>query len=249
MATQEFYVRGINDTEARGPFTVEQLVTLGETGQIDTETLYYEAVTEQWATFGSNDELKNAVFPPRKKLTVKPKEQVASLNVMREEHRPITVEEMLADAEGHTEETKDKRNLIEVQDRSAKIGMYAGLVVFLLSSTALLLPHADVIVAMDYQKVATQPLLILGVVDLICAVLLGLGMAAIYPFVRFRAALGLGFLGLLYWLQDRPLIALAVVVGSVGMYFCTVFLRYAPVITAALLGLVGMGGFAFLILR
>ncbi len=249
MATQEFYVRGINDTEARGPFTVEQLVTLGETGQIDTETLYYEAATEQWATFASNEELKNSVFPPRKRLTVKPKEKISSLNVAREEHRPITVEEMLADAEGRTAETKDKRNLIVVQDRSAKIGLYAGLVVFLLSSAALLLPHADVIVAMNYEKILTQPLLILGLIDLTCAVLLGLGMATIYPFVRFRAALGVGFLGLFYWLQDRPEIALAVAVGSVGMYFCTVFLRYAPVIASALLGVVGMGGFAFLLLR
>jgi hypothetical protein len=63
MATQEFYVRGVNDTEARGPFTVEQLVTLGEIGQIDTETLYYEASTEQWAAISANEELKNAVFP------------------------------------------------------------------------------------------------------------------------------------------------------------------------------------------
>lgn len=249
MATQELYVRGINDTEARGPFTVEQLVTLGETGQIDTETLYYDAETEQWAAIGSNEDLKNAVFPPKKRLTVKPKEKINSLNVAQEEHRPITVEEMLADAEGRTEETKDKRSLIVAQDVSAKIGMYAGMVTCLLSAAALILPHADIVAAMDYVKIAEHPLVVLGLVDLLCAVLLGLGMAAIYPFLRFRAALGLGFLGLLFWLQGAPLVALAVVAGSVGMYFCTVFLSYGPVITSALLGLAGMGGFAFFILH
>jgi hypothetical protein len=249
MATQEFYVRGVNDTEARGPFTVEQLVTLGEIGQIDTETLYYDASTEQWAAIGANEELKNAVFPQKKKLAVKAKENIKFLNVAKEEHKPITVEQMLAAAEGRTEETKDARNLINAQNWSAKIGIYSGLVMFLLSATALVLPHADMVLAVDLGKIAGEPLVILGLVDLVCAVLLGLGMSAAYPFIRFRAVLGIGFLGLLYWLQDQPMVALAVAVGSAGMYFCTVFLSYAPIITAALLGLAGMGGFAFFMLR
>jgi hypothetical protein len=249
MATQEFYVRGVNDTEARGPFTVEQLVTLGEIGQIDAETLYYEASTEQWAAIGANEELKNAVFPHKKKLAVKAKENIAFLNVAKEEHKPITVEQMLAAAEGRTEDTKDARNLINAQSRSAKIGIYSGLLMFLLSAAALVLPHADIVMAVDLGKIAGEPLVILGLVDLLCAVLLGLGMSAVYPFIRFRAVLGIGFLGLLYWLQGQPMVALAVVVGSMGMYFSTIFLTYAPIIAAALLGLAGMGGFAFFMLR
>lgn len=248
MATQELYIRGISDTEARGPFSVEQLVTLGETGQIDSETLYYESSTEQWATIGSNETLKNAVFPPKRKLTVKQKENIPSLNVLKEQQKPITVEQMLAAAEGRSEDTKDKRNIIVAQDVSARIGLYSGMVIFLLSTAALLMPHIDVVVGFDYPKILEQPLIILGLIDLLCTVLLALGMAAIYPFVRFRAMLGIGFLGLLYYLQDRPSVALAVVAGSVGMYFCTIFLRYAPIIISALLGLAGMGGFAYYML-
>ncbi len=246
MVTQEFYVRGINDTEARGPFTVEQLVTLGETGQIDAETLYYEAATEQWATIASNEELRNAVFPQKKRLGVKQKENIAALNVAKEQHKPITVEQLLAAAEGRTEDTKDKRNVIVAQNVSARIGLYSGVVIFLLSATALLLPSIDVIVGkVDVAGIVTNPLILLGFLDLVIAVLLGLGMVAIYPFVRFRAVAGIGFLGALFYLQDRPTVALAVIAGSVGMYFCTVFLRYMPITIAALLGLVGMGGFAY----
>ena len=249
MATQEFYVRGVNDTEARGPFTVDQLVTLGEIGQIDTETLYYEASTEQWVAIGANEEVKNAVFPSKKKLAVKAKENIKFLNIAKEEHQEITVEQMLAAAEGRTEETKDARSLINAQNRSAKIGIYSGLVMFLLSAAALVLPHADIVAEVDLGKIAGQPLVILGLVDLLCAVLLGLGMSAVYPFIRFRAVLGIGFLGLLFWLQDQPRVALAVAAGSVGMYFCTVVLSYAPIIAAALVGLAGTGGFAFFMLR
>jgi len=35
----------------------------------------------------------------------------------------------------------------------------------------------------------------------------------------------------------------------VGMYFSTVFLTYLPVIAAAVVGLAGMGGFAYFMLR
>jgi len=123
MSTHEFYIRGPNDTEARGPFTVEQLITLGETGGIDTETLFYDAATEQWAVIGSSEELRNLVFPEKKKLTFKPKEQVPTLNVQHSDQRPVTVEQFLAAAEGRTEDTKERRAYLMAQDRSAQIGM------------------------------------------------------------------------------------------------------------------------------
>ena len=245
MPTQEFYVRGVNDTEARGPFTLEQLVTLGDSGQIDIETLYYDAATEQWAVIGSNLELKNSVFPQKKKLSVKPKEHVAGLNVAKEDQRAITVEGMLAAAEGRTEETKDKRRFAQTQLVCARIGLYTALVALLASAAALVLPSIEIVVAMDYAKALRHPLLLVGLVDVICVLLLALGMTAIYPFVRFRAMFGIGFLGTLFWLQDQPLLAVAVAVGSIGLYLCTVFLSYASIITAALLALAGLGGFAF----
>lgn len=248
MATQEYYIRGINDTEARGPFTVEQLVTLGETGQIDTETLFYDAATEQWATIGSNVELKNALFPQKKKLTFKPKESIQDLNIQKEEHRPITVDQILAAAEGRTEETKDMRSRIAAQHNAARIGLYAGLIIFLLSTAALLLPNVEIVSSFDPNAIVKQPLILLGLVDLACSVLLGLEVVNAYPFIRFRAAFGLGFLSVFFWSQSHPHVVLAVAAGSVGMYLCTVFVSYVPVITAALLGLVGIGGFAFYML-
>ena len=249
MSTQEFYIRGPNDTEARGPFTVEQLITLGETGGIDTETLFYDAATEQWAVIGSSEELRNLVFPEKKKLTFKPKEQVPTLNVQHSDQRPVTVEQFLAAAEGRTEDTKERRAYLMTQDRSAQIGLYAGALIFLVSAAAFILPHIDLVMNLDYPKIIRHPLIFLGVVDLLCAILLVLGMAAIYPFIRFRAAFGLGFLGLLFWLQDRPLLALSAAAASLGMYFCTVFLSYLPITIAALLGLGGIGGLAYFLLN
>lgn len=244
-AGPEYYIRGPNDTEARGPFVIEQLVSLVENGQVDSETLYYNAATEQWALINSNDELRNVLFPQKKKLAVKAKENVKALNVQQEEHKPITVEQMLAAAEGRTDETKDRRDPIIEQGRCAKIGMYSALVMCLLSAAALVLPHIDIVMAFDFKRIIRQPAIIFGLADLAFVIFLGLGVAAMYPVIRFRAALGLGFLGLFYWLQEQPALALAVSVGSAGLYLSTVFLSYIPTIFAALVGLGGMGLFAY----
>ena len=249
MPTQEYYVRGVDDTEARGPFTVEQLITLGETGQIAAETLFYDSATEQWSTISSNEQLKEAVFPQKKKLSFKPREAIQDLNIQKEDHRAITVEQILAAAEGRTEETKDMRSRVDAQHRAARIGLYSGLIIFLLSTAALLLPNIETVSTFDPVSIAKQPLLLLGLVDLACSVLLGLEVVNAYPFIRFRAAFGLGFLSVIFWSQGHPHVAMAIVVGSVGMYFCTVFVSYVPVITSALLGLAGIGGFAYFMLR
>ena len=248
MSTQEYYIRGPTDTDARGPFTVEQLITLGETGGIDTETLFYDAATEQWAPIATSEKVKNLVFPEKKRLSIKPKQHVAMLNVQQEEHRPITVQQMLAAAEGRTDDTKDKRTYMETQARSARAGLAATTLIFLFSAASLIVPHIDIVMNLDYAAMLQYPLIFLGVLDLVCAVLLALGTVAMYPFVRFRAAFGIGFLGLLYALQDQPVMALLVVGGSVGLYFCTVVLSYLPVLLSAVLGLAGIGGVAYFVL-
>jgi hypothetical protein len=248
MSTQEFYIRGPTDTDARGPFTVEQLVTLGETGGIDTDTLFYDATTEQWAPIATSEAVKNLVFPEKRRLSVKPKQHITSLNVQQEEHRPITVQQMLAAAEGRTDETKDKRGFAEAQERAARLGLISATLICLFSATALVLPHIDEVTALDFGAMSEHPLIFLGLVDLVCTVFLTLGMAAIYPFIRFRAAFGIGFLGLLYWLQDKPQYALMIVAGSIGLYFCTLVINLLPALLSALLGFAGIGGFAYLVL-
>jgi len=204
MSTQEFYIRGPTDTDARGPFTVEQLVTLGETGGIDAETLFYDAATEQWAPICHQRKVKNLVFP--EKEAAEHQTQAACRDAQcaaggaPADHGP----QMLAAAEGRTDDTKDKRTYMETQARSARAGLVA---------TTLILPVQRRVLDRAAHRHrhesglcrhAQYPLIFLGVLDLVCAVLLALGTVAMYPFVRFRAAFGIGFLGLLYALQDQP---------------------------------------------
>lgn len=242
MATQEFYIRNETDTEARGPFTVEQLTSLIDSGQLTPATLYYDAGVEQWTPIESNAELKATLFPEKKKLSIRPKQKLDTLNKEVEGAAPITVNDMLAAAEGRTADTKDKKDPAEAMARAAGIARWCAVLTLILAAAGGVLPHTDAVLAFDPAKIIAQPLILLGALDLLLAAMLALGVVSIYPFVRFRAALGLGFLGFIFWTHGQATPFLALAAGCIGLYCSTIFLSYLTVAIAALLGL---GGFAY----
>lgn len=249
MATQEFYIRTASETEAHGPFTQEQLVSLAEAGKVDPQTLYYEATNEQWVAIGSNPELKAQVFPEKKRLTIKPKDRVATLNEGPDTSPPINVTDMLAAAEGRTSETRNKGgDRVEIMEKAARLGRFATILMLLISAISLLLPSIDVIAAMEWEKLAFVPYVYLGVIDFGLVLLLLLGMVSVYPFIRFRAMLGIGFLGLIFWSQGQIVPVIALTAGSIGIYLTTVFVSYVGLGLSVGLGLAGMAGFAYYML-
>ena len=248
MEPQEYYIRNESDTEARGPFDLEQLTSLAENGQVTDDTVYYDAEAEQWVSVGSDAELKAKLYPEKKKLTVKAREDIPSLNATEETVPPIEVADMLAAAEGRTEDTKDKKDVSEDLARAAKLGLQCSTLAVLISGLALIAPSIDTIVAGNYPKLLQQPFAILGAIDLFIFICLLLGAVAIYPFARFRAALGVGFLGIFFYTQGDSQTALAAIVGSVGLYFSTVFTNLAAILLAMVLALGGMGYFAYALL-
>lgn len=246
MDTQEFYIRQPSETEARGPFSLEQLVSLAETGSVTLETLYYDATIEQWAAISDSPEIRAGVFPEKRKLMVKAKASLATINKPKtDSSAPITVDDMLAAAEGRTDDTRDKQSGEIAAGRAAAIGMWSLVAIFCASAAGEMFPAVDALMSMDPAKIAAQPLAILGAIDLVFAVLLGLGMVNLYPLVRFRAACGLGFFGLVFLLQGHHVPMLAAVVGSLGMYACTIFVSTLPVVIAAAVGMAGLGYVAY----
>jgi hypothetical protein len=240
MANQEIYVRSVNDTEARGPFSMEQLSSLVEAGQITLDTYYYDAATEQWLLISSNAEMKGVLWPEKKRMGFKHKEFKAVNEDKSDSAPPITVQDFLAAAEGKTDETKGKKDKNVGMMAAAIWGTRSAAIISLASAVALVLPGFDALTSMDVNKMILYPGLLLGVIDAGIGLLLLLGVIQIYPFVRFRAVFGLGFLGFLFLTQGQLTPMIAVVAGSVGLYFCTIFLSYIPLAVAALLGLGGM---------
>lgn len=240
MANQEIYVRGVNDTEARGPFSMEQVVSLVEAGQVTQDTYYYDAATEQWLLLTSNAEMKAVLWPEKKRMGFKHKEFKAVNEDKSESAPPITVQDFLNAAEGKTDETKGKKDKNVSMMAAAIWGTRSAAFICLASAVALILPGSDALASMDFAKIMLFPGVLLGAVDAVIGLLLLLGVIQIYPFVRFRAVFGLGFLGFLFMTQGQLTPMIAVAAGSVGLYFCTIFLSYIPLAVAALLGLGGM---------
>jgi hypothetical protein len=248
MAMEEIYIRSESETEARGPFNLEQLVSLADTGQVTAETLFYDATTEQWSAIGSNEELMSQILPQKKKLKIKAKTKLTMLNEEGDSSPPITVDEMLAAAEGRTAETAGRQDPAIAMARAAAIGRWALILMFLICAVGELLPASDAVMSMDPMKILPYPMVAVGAIDLVLATLLGLGVISLYPFVRFRAALGVGFIGFIFWIngQITPLIFLAG--GSLGLYTATIFVSYMPVFVASALGLAGLGAVSWFLI-
>jgi hypothetical protein len=248
MATQEFYIRNASETEAHGPFTQEQLVSLAEAGKVDQQTLYYEAGTEQWIAIGANADLKSIVFPEKRVLTIKPKDRIDSVNAAADLAPPLSVNDMLAAAEGRTAETRDKRDKTIAMERAARIGRYACIVMLFLSMSGLLVPSIDSVVSFDFQTLVSNPFVYFGVFDLGLMIFLLLGEMSLYPVVRFRCALGVGFLGILFWCQGDVVPIATMAAGAIGLYISTIVINYVTLALFSGIGLVGMCAFAYYML-
>jgi hypothetical protein len=239
--TQEYYIRNASETEARGPFNQEQLISLAENGQVDPDTFYYDAGAEAWTLVSGNAELMATLFPAKKILRVKAKgaDQMKTLNTISEDERAITVDDMLLAAEGRTEDTKDSADPAILQSRAASLGSYAVLAMLLFTGAAYALPHIDVLIALDFAAIFAAPLVILGLFNLVLAICILLGAVSTYPLIRFAAMLGVGFAGTLFHLNDQPTLALATLATGVGIYFCTILLNLWALILFASVGLLG----------
>lgn len=248
-AGPEYYIRNANDTDARGPFKIDQLVSLAEGGQVTPDTYFYDAATEQWQFISANPELKAAIWPEKKKLGFKQKE-LKPLNPEApagEKAKEITVEDFLAAAEGRTDDTKGKKDKSVTMAKAAIWGTRGAAVICLISAVAMTLPSIDALTAMDLAKLMDKPFVFLGVVDAVLGLLLFLGVISIYPLVRFRAVFGLGFLGFLFMTQGQSTAVMAVAAGSAGLYFCTIFLSFIPLgiaLAAGIGGMVALAGLA-----
>ena len=126
IAMQEIYIRNATEIEARGPFSAQQIADLAEAGQVTFETFIYDGATEQWVALNTNAELMSVVFPKKKKLVLKAKE-IKILNKLDANAKAITVDDILAAAEGRTDDTKGKFDPEIDMMKAAKIGRYGAL--------------------------------------------------------------------------------------------------------------------------
>lgn len=246
----EYYIRTPEQDESRGPFNINKLLTLAEAGQVTENTLYYDENKEEWVPIALNDELKAQVFPKAESLKLTIGNDKESASEDSDGLTGLNVEDMLKAAEADTKETRHlKKSQKSFEKAVALASMSLGLMM-LLSAVSFIIPHLEIIQGAVNEGVYTHllnyPFFMVGIFDLIMAILLLLSVTEIYPLIRGRSALGLGFGLYLGWALGDPLLMLAFGLGSAGVFMATISQRLSLMLVAIIIGIGGKGGLAFL---
>jgi hypothetical protein len=159
-----------------------------------------------------------------------------------------TVDDLLAAAEGQTDEMALLREERKWRDRAVALAMPLMALLMLISGIVLLFPLRNTIFSTisgsgSWLGLAEHPRAILGALDLVLALLLGLAVTTVYPILRLRLMAGLGYLGYFAyaeWAAGRAtglaeIFLLAVF--SAGVFVCTITSRFAVMLVSGLAAL------------
>lgn len=249
----DYYIRTPDREESRGPFDASQLLTLAEASQISENTLYYDESKEEWIPIGLNQQLKAEVFPENETLSLKinpPEEASTQVEYNPAEQGGIKVTDMLAAAERDSEETRHLKKQEESFHKAAALSSNSLGLMLLLSAVALLTPQFSAInEAISAGKVSTilnYPFMIIGLFDFIMAVLLILAVTEVYPLLRGRAMLTLGFGIYVGWALGDPIILIASTAAGFGIFYATIAQSLSTMFVALALGIGGNATLAYL---
>lgn len=244
----EYYIRQPEENEARGPYTIPKITDLIESGKADRETLFYNEEKEDWIPIIENQGLKEILFPEKQQLNLKAKEAADSINTDTAAASAVTVDEMLAASEGRTEDTKHLKTKGTNMGRAAAISLPVLGIMMLLSAVSNIYPGWGIITIIqeekDYFLLLQHPKLILGFIDAFLALCCFLAVTDAFPFIRFRAMIGLGYFAYIAWSWGDIPQLIAVSVGSICVFICSITLNLYLMIVCAIAGILGMGALA-----
>lgn len=248
----DYYIRTPEQDESRGPFDISKLVTLAEAGQVTPNTLYYDEDKEEWIPIALNEELNAQVFPERETLSLKV-EEAEKPDAVEKDPGGLNVETMLAAAEGETAEKKKQTRQKKSFERAATISAVGLGLMMIFSALYMVFPVVPVLQgAINEQQVSAifnYPTVLVGVFDLIMGILLLLSVTEVYPVLRGRAMLGLGFGIYVGWAIGDPILMAATAAAGIGVFMATISQSLNTMITAFVLGIGGNLYLAYLALN
>jgi hypothetical protein len=249
----EYYIRTPDHDESRGPFDIAKLETLAEADQINPNTLYYDDTKEEWLPLALNEVLRAQVFPEREKLSLKiaPKKAPKEVPEEGEDPQPThDVESMLAAAEGKTDEKRTLTRQKESFERAVALSAVSLGIMMAFSALSLFLPLTSEILnainGANFVSVLNYPVVLIGIFDLVLALLLLLSVTEVFPLVRGRAMLTLGFGVYVGWAIGDPLLVGLTAAAGLGLFLATIARSLPVMIVALILGIGGNGCLAYL---
>ena len=254
----EYYIRKEGDEEASGPYNLDQITSLIEAGKLDKRAYVYDIDKEEWIPIEENGELMDVLFPQKTKLTLrtepeKTEEEKASDKKSKRselgvEKAGISVQSILAQAEGRDGDDLSRKSPVEKRAQSAFLGLRFTTLFVLGSAVTMAFLDWDLVKTANAIQMVRSPYILFGIADVLLGIVLFLRVTEIYPLVRFRAAIGLGVLSILFFTSGDLLLVLANVVLSVSIYFCTATLNTRKVIPFCVTGVLGLTGYIALVI-
>ncbi len=259
---REYYIRKEGDEEASGPYNLDQITSLIEAGKLDKEAYVYDIDKEEWIPIEENEELMNVLFPKKTKLTLQiepedseeeqedagKKKTKGDSDESENLKTGISVQTMLAQAEGREGDDLHGMSPVEKRAQSAFLGLRFTTLFILGSAVSMVFLEWDLVKTANAIQMVRSPYILFGIADVLLGIVLLLQVTEIYPLVRFRAAIGLGTLSILFFSSGDPLLALANAVLSISIYFCTATLNTRKVIPFCITGALGLGGYIALVI-
>lgn len=259
---REYYIRKEGDDEASGPYNLDQITSLIEADKLDKEAYVYDINTEEWIPIEECEELMTVLYPQKKKLTLQiepeePEEDETKKKKSKKEPEPpelpetkraVSVQTMLAQAEGRDGDDNSGKSPVEKRAYSAFLGLRFTTLFILGAAATMVFMEWDLVKTANAINMVKSPYIIFAIADLLLGIVLLLQVTEIYPLVRFRAAIGLGTLSVLFVTSGDLWLALANAVLSVSIYFCTATLSTRKVIPFCITGVLGLGGYIALVI-
>ncbi|MGJ8652417.1 MAG: hypothetical protein ACSHX8_04020 [Opitutaceae bacterium] len=248
----DYYIRTPDQDTSRGPFDPIKLQSLAEAGQITKDSLYYDESKEEWIPIALNKELLAEVFPQREKLalhTTKNKKK-KDKELAKRDPGGLNVEEMLDAADGNTKQRRSATQAEKSLRFCASVSAPATAIMMLASAMFLLYPHEEVLTNLfstgTYLTLLNFPFIIIGFIDFIVGLCLFLSVTSVYPFLRFRSMLTLGFGVYVGWSLNDPILILASAMAGLGIFLATLTKRSSLMILAIACGIGGSGYLVYL---
>jgi hypothetical protein len=260
----EYYIREIDCEEARGPYSVDKLAAFVESGQMTKETLYYDEEMSAWLRLGDSPHFAEDLFPVRRKLSLRKADAPESEStaegdsaekvIVPEKDLPgPDIAEILAAADGRTEETQHLRKRQRSAAAAARYLCTMMGLAFLMSAFTLLYPNFEwlqsIIVSNQWDQLLKAPFIWVGVVDLFIALCCFLAVSEIFPIIRIRAALGFGFALYVGWAGGDFIYLIATLIAMTGLWTATCTQRLWLMLIAFIAIFGGMGVLVWMALQ
>ena len=260
----EYYIRREGDEDASGPYNMDQITSLVEAGKLDKTAFYYDIEKEEWLPISGNEALMGELYPEKKKLSLRKepepseeekaeqakKEKKPKLKKKEKEEEPkgITIEAMLAQAEGREGDDPSGKSPLEKKSFAAFLALRSLTLLSLLSAIVLGVIDLEVLLSANIMEYYKSPYIIVGFIDFIFFVCLLLQVTDIYPLIRFRAAVGAGLFTLLFYATGEPILIIGNLLLMVSFYFGTAVINTSKAVITLVIGSLGILGFAYVLL-